>query len=445
MGLLSSLGSFLPGGSQQYGVGGPFFWGYVAFSTTMHCFEQYLELRQLRKNREKVMPEDVKLLNVEETKFQDSQAYQADTRGWGMKKSWIKFFHEKLSLVLITPAVWSFANHVCEGHEYKATLLWLFICQWLDKPLDIPLSLWDNFVVEERHGFNKMSIGLFFTDMIKSELLSYVFAGPIIPGLIWLVRWGGRSFYLYVWAFMQALLFIFMWLYPNLIQPLFNTYEELHDKELLGKINDLAASEQFPLKELYQVDGSKRSGHSNAYFYGFGKNKRIVIYDTLLTLSHDQVLAVLLHELGHWKFMHTLVNIGVASGHLFIVLWLYGVVMFSDLSKDIVRAFGYGDTDNVMIGLMTFMMLLQPVEQVVALLMTMKSRANEFQADSFAAQRGRSKDLGLGLLQINEENKGSFIPDPLYSWYHHSHPPVVERLRALGFFDKPAEEAKKDK
>lgn len=431
--------------SLPHGVGGPYFWSYVAFSTAMHCFEQYLEVRQLGKNREKVMPEDVKALNVEEKKFQDSQAYQTDTRSWGMKKSWLKFFHEKLSLIFITPAVWAFASSVCEGHEYKATLLWLFVCQWLDKPLDIPLALWDNFVVEERHGFNKMTVGLFFTDLVKSELLGYVFAGPIIPGLIWLVRWGGSNFYLYVWAFMQALLFIFMWIFPTFIQPLFNKYEELEDKELLGKITELATSESFPLKKLYQVDGSKRSAHSNAYFYGFGSNKRIVIYDTLLTLSHDQVLAVLLHELGHWFHMHTLVNIGVASLHLFLVLWLYGVVMVSESSKEISRAFGYGDVDNVMIGLMTYMMLLQPVEQVVALLMTIKSRANEFQADQFAAQRGRSEDLGSGLLQIMEENKGSFIPDPLYSWYHHSHPPVVERLRALGFFDKPGKEAKKDK
>mmetsp|Transcript_8391 Transcript_8391/g.12730 ORF Transcript_8391/g.12730 Transcript_8391/m.12730 type:complete len:317 (-) Transcript_8391:208-1158(-) len=307
---------------------------------------------------------------------------------------------------------------------------------WVKKPLSILESLYKNFVIEERHGFNKMTYGLFFGDLVKSEVLTYAFAGPLIPATIRLVHWGGKRFHLYLWAAAQSLVFGFMWLYPNFIQPLFNKFEALKDTELRGKIEDLAAEEEFPLTKLYQVDGSKRSSHSNAYFFGFWKNKRIVIYDTLLTLSHEQILAVLCHELGHWKFNHVLANIGISSMHLFMLFWSFGQVMYSgETSKAIVRSFGFGDSDAVMLKLMTYTMLIQPVEQLVGLAMTLRTRSNEFQADRFAVQKGRGKELASGLLQMSQENKGDLNPDWLYAWYHFSHPALVERLRVLPALD----------
>jgi len=232
-------------------------------------------------------------------------------------------------------------------------------------------------------------------------------------------------------------MFAFMWIYPNFIQPLFNKFEPLQDSVLRGKIEDLAATEEFPLTKLYQVDGSTRSSHSNAYFFGFWKNKRIVIFDTLLTLSHDQILAVLCHELGHWKFGHITSNILISSGHLFILFWTFGQVMYTgETSQSIIRSFGYGNSSEVMISLMTYTMLVEPVEQVLQLVMTLRTRANEFQADRFAVSKGRGDDLATGLLQMSQENKGSLNPDWLYAWYHFSHPALVERLQALPDFQK---------
>jgi len=276
-----------------------------------------------------------------------------------------------------------------------------------------------------------MTYGLYFSDMLKSELLSMAFMGPLIPGLIKLIRWGGSRFHLYVWAATQSLTFAFMWIYPNFIQPLFNKFEPLKDEELKLKIEDLAKEEEFPLTNLFQVDGSKRSAHSNAYFFGFWKNKRIVIYDTLLTLSHEQILAVLCHELGHWKFGHVTGGIVISSAHLFLLFWSFGQVMYSETSEAIIRAFGYGDSKAVMLSLMTYSMLIQPVEQLVMLAMTLRTRRNEFQADEFAVKKGRGKYLASGLLQMSQENKGDLNPDWLYAWYHFSHPALVERLRAL--------------
>merc|ERR1719253_1429305 len=224
-------------------------------------------------------------------------------------------------------------------------------------------------------------MSLYLTDFAKSELLSYVFGGLLIPGLIYIVHWGGESFYLYLWAFVQTLIFAFMWIYPNFIQPLFNKFEALKDEELKTKIEDLAKEHKFPLTNLFQIDGSKRSSHSNAYFFGFRKNKRIVLYDTLLHLKHDDILAILCHELGHWKFGHMLWNLLISSTNIFVMFWLYGKVMYSSYSKEIVKQFGYGDSEAVMVSLMIFMMLYSPTQQLLGMCMTMLSRTFEFQAD----------------------------------------------------------------
>jgi len=413
-------------------VGGPYVWAFVAFTTVIHLLEEYLEVRQLRKNRETRVPQELEG-SVDEKKFLESQAYQTDKRLFGFVRDTINFLWDKVGLFLLVPACWQAAVSVFgEEAEYKTTLLWLFLQQWVDKPISIPLALYANFVIEERHGFNKMTVSLFFTDMVKTELLTYVFGGLLIPLLVWIVRYFGSSFYIYLWGVFQVLMLAMMWVYPNLIQPLFNKFEPLKDDDLRQKIESLAGEVNFPLTKLFQIDGSKRSGHSNAYFFGFWKYKRIVLYDTLLHLKQEDILAILCHELGHWKFGHTMFNLCISSAHIFVLFWLYGVVMYSgETSRNIVRQFGFGDTQAVMVSLMIFMNLFTPTEQVVSLLMTMLSRRFEFQADSFASRMGRAGPLQSGLMQIHEENKGDLNPDEWYSWYHFSHPPLVERIRAL--------------
>jgi len=420
--------------AMSWAVGGPFCYAYVAFSLVLQFLEQYLEVRQYWRNCETVVPQELKTLGikVDETKFLESQAYQKDKRLFGFVKAWVMFAWGIFSLFYVTPALWHYSAGIFPDNEYKCTLCWLFIQQWVDKPLSIPFSLWSHFVVEEKHGFNKMTMSLFATDFCKSELLSYFFGALLIPALIWTVKSTGDKFYLYLWGLCQTLIFVFMWIYPNFIQPLFNKFETLKDEELKKKIEDLAGEHDFPLTKLFQIDGSTRSSHSNAYFFGFWKYKRIVLYDTLLHLKHEDILAILCHELGHWKFNHTTCNLVISSAHIFVLFWLFGAVMYSgEFSQNIVRQFGYGDTNAVMVSLMIFTMLFEPTENVLKLLMTMLSRTFEFQADSFAMSNGRSEELMSGLKQISEENKGDLNPDPWYSWYHFSHPPLVERCRAL--------------
>jgi len=398
----------------------------------MHVLEHWLDCRQLKRNRIRERPAALEGLVTQE-EYEAAQAYQADRRTFGMFTSTLGFVIQKICLFAVHPLVYKICSDVLGAeNEVKVTLAFLFVCQWLEKPKDIPISYYSNFVVEAKHGFNKMSIGTWVTDMVKGELIAYVFGGLLIPALIWIVRNFGDSFYLYLWGFMQVLILVLMWVYPNVIQPMFNKFEPLHDEELKTKIEELAAGVSFPLTKLFQIDGSKRSGHSNAYFFGFWKYKRIVLYDTLLKLPHDDILAILCHELGHWKFSHTLYNLMISSGHLFVLFWLFGQVMFSgNFSKELLTEFGYPGVDSVMISLTVFSSLLEPSEQVLRLLMTMLSRKFEYQADTFAVEKGRGEALCDGLKQIQNDNKGEMNPDPWYSWYHYSHPHITERLAAI--------------
>jgi len=146
----------------------------------------------------------------------------------------------------------------------------------------LPKTIYEKFVIDERHGFNKMTIKLLLTDTVKSTILTILLGGPVIAALVKIMQWGGPNFYIYVFIFLVIVAFLMMWIVPNFIMPLFNKYEDIEDGSLKTKIQDLAKSQEFPLKKLYKMDGSKRSAHSNAFLFGFGSNKRIVIFDTLI-------------------------------------------------------------------------------------------------------------------------------------------------------------------
>jgi len=239
--------------------------------------------------------------------------------------------------------------------------------------------------------------------------------------------------------------------------PLFNKYELLKDADLKRDIEELADSLKFPLKKLYVVDGSKRSSHSNAFLYGFGGNKRIgmrkgiievslctegshtvrchppVLFDTLLTqVGHDEIVAILGHELGHWKLGHMMMNIVVTQVYSFVALYFFSLCY---TSENLYKAFGFDDADRpipTIIALMLFFQTLwAPVDKVLSFLLTANTRRCEFAADKFACDLGKSKKLQSALCKIYLENLGAMSPDPWYSLYHYSHPPLVERLTAL--------------
>lgn len=402
---------------------------YIIFSLFIEAMEQLLNIRQLRRYHRKTRPPTVECL-VSEEGFLKSNNYNSD-------KMMFSIFTDLISCIISTtmlltymgPIFWRLSGTLLHtNNEYIQSLGYLGLNMLVSHITSIPFSLFFDFIIEERHGFNKKTLKLFIRDELLSVLLCIFIGAPLVCMTIYLVKWGGETFYLYLWGFAVFASLTLMLLFPNFIAPLFNKFQPLGNFELKQEIEKLAARVNFPLVKIYEIDGSKRSAHSNAYFYGFWWAKRIVLYDTLLHLKHDKILAILGHELGHWKLGHTLRMMVVQLIVTFAYCYLYGFVMHD---KALFYSFGYHDTDAVIIGLLLFSYIFHPVNAVLQLITTGISRIHEFQADAFASNLGLGNSLQEGLIILCKENMLTIDPDRWYSWYHYSHPPILERIAAL--------------
>eukprot|EP00922_Rhytidocystis_sp_ex-Travisia-forbesii_P063191 GHVS01094047.1.p1 GENE.GHVS01094047.1~~GHVS01094047.1.p1 ORF type:complete len:432 (+),score=56.92 GHVS01094047.1:45-1340(+) len=415
---------------------------YVLFVLALEVWEQFLNHRQL-KVYERKRPVNKNVLSiVTEEQYKQINMYSKDKMRFNIVSS---IFHSIVSMALtvmfVYPWIWRTVGEALgtkpeEGiwGEYKQSLVFVALCMVESEIVRLPFSLYYDFVIEEKHGFNKKTLGLFCLDTLKTWLLTSLLGTPILFVTIWIVYWGGRSFYIWLWCVSVVVSGLLMIIYPNLIAPLFNKFENLKDEQLKTKIEQLSSELKFPLGKLYQIDGSTRSSHSNAYFYGFWWCKQIVLYDTLLHLSHDKILAILGHELGHWKLNHTLHMMMASFGQMFTFFYLYGLCMYND---NMYASFGYDPNNKaVVIGFSLFCSLISPVNALTALAMTLLTRRNEFQADEFSHGLGFSEPLQGGLVDIHKENKACLDPDSWYSWYHYTHPPLLERLDALRLLDK---------
>ncbi|KAK4487812.1 hypothetical protein RD792_005492, partial [Penstemon davidsonii] len=413
------------------------------FMILVYIFETYLDLRQHHAHKLPTLPKPLVGV-ISQEKFEKSRSYSLD-------KSYFHFVHEFVSKLMdfailyfgILPWFWKrseeflvYAGLNAES-EIWLTLAFLAGLSFWSQIIDLPFSLYSTFVIEERHGFNKQTIWLFFWDMIKGIALSIVIGPPIVAAIIVIVQKGGPYLAIYLWAFMLVLSLVMMTIYPVLIAPLFNKFTPLAEGDLRVKIEKLASSLNFPLKKLFVVDGSTRSSHSNAYMYGFFKNKRIVLYDTLIQQckNDEEVVAVIAHELGHWKLNHTM--------YTFIAVQILTLLQFGGYtlvrnSKDLFQSFGF-DTQPVIIGLILFQHTVTPLQHIVSFSLNLVSRAFEFQADAFAKKLGYAEPLRAGLIKLQEENLSAMNTDPWYSAYHYSHPPLVERLTAIDQLDKKTE------
>ena len=264
--------------------------------------------------------------------------------------------------------------------------------------------------------------------------------------VLWIIEWFGDNFVLYLWVFVSIVIFAMMWIVPTVIMPCFYKFETLSTEHLnentqglIESINALASRLQFPLKKVFVMDGSKRSSHSNAFQYGFCSNKRIVLFDTLLTQTNtDEITAILGHELGHWKFSHTVKHLILSEIQLFIIFALFQLC-YKDAR--LYNAFGFGSDSQslIIIGLYLFGYLWAPVSACYVCVQNAITRHFEFEADAFAARElGFKEAIYSGLVKIHDENKANLNPDWLYSAYHHSHPPLIQRLQAIEDLAKKA-------
>ncbi|KAF2456664.1 CaaX prenyl protease [Lineolata rhizophorae] len=410
----------------------------VGFSLCQFSFENWLLYRQYGVFKSTVRPKALADVITQET-FDKSQEYSRAKARFSFVSS---CFNEVKGLLVITsdlyPKIWALSGLVVArflplrfSGEITQSLLFVFLFNILDTLLSLPFSYYHHFVLEEKFGFNKMTLKLFFTDLLKSQMLGVVFGVPIGSAALALIQKTGQSFFYYLWLFMLVLQVTAITIYPILIVPLFNKLEPLKPGSLKEAVEALARKLKFPLHELYVIDGSRRSAHSNAYFAGMPWKKKIVIYDTLLEKSNDQeVEAVLAHELGHWSMSHTTKILLISQFHLFYIFALFSV--FID-NGSLYRDFGFTSERPILIGFQLFTEVLSPTDSVVKLLMNMLTRKFEYEADAFAKKLGYGAELARSLIKLQVQNLSNMDADWMYSSYHYSHPSLTERLKAIGW------------
>jgi STE24 endopeptidase len=298
--------------------------------------------------------------------------------------------------------------------------------------LDLPFTYWFQFVLEQRFGFNKMTIKLWLMDTVKGTLIGAAIGLPLLWLVLTLMDRAGGLWWLYTWAVWCAFQLLAMVIYPTLIAPLFNKFTPLADDSLKARIEGLMARVGFASKGLFVMDGSKRSGHGNAYFSGFGANKRIVFFDTLLErLAPSEIEAVLAHELGHFKLKHIVKRIVVmfALSLAFLALlgWLKTRIWFYT-GLGVQPLLG---APNDAMALLLFMLALPVFLFPFSPLSSITSRKHEFEADAFAASHSDARELVSALVKMYEDNASTLTPDPLHSAFYDSHPPAAIRIRHL--------------
>lgn len=316
------------------------------------------------------------------------------------------------------------------GLAYQLALLGGFTA--VGALIDLPLEAWNTFRIEQRHGFNRMTWGMWVGDHIKQTLVGLVIGTPIAALILWLMGAAGQQWWLWAWGAWVTFALLLMVIFPIFIAPLFNKFTPLKDEALSTRIESLMTRCGFKAKGFFVMDGSRRSAHANAYFTGLGASKRVVFFDTLLNrLSHGEVEAVLAHELGHFKHKHVLKRMV-----MMFALSLLGFALLGWLSRQLGFFVGLGVSPNLTapndaLALLLFMLALPPFMFFVSPVFAYFSRRDEYQADAYACQQSNGQDLAMALIKLYKDNSSTLTPDPMYVRFHYSHPPASERLAAM--------------
>jgi STE24 endopeptidase len=294
--------------------------------------------------------------------------------------------------------------------------------------LELPFSIYTTFVIEQRFGFNRTTVKTFIIDIFKGGALALVLGIPLLWTILWLMEQSGELWWIYAWVVWTSFSLFIMWVYPTLIAPIFNKFEPLEEGTTLERIQQLLQRCGFNSNGIFVIDGSRRSSHGNAYFSGFGRNKRIVFFDTLLKmLNDDELEAVLAHELGHFKKKHIVKGMLISVATTFIALAVLAWLMKNEWFY---TALGVS-TSSTYMALLLFALVLPVFTFVLHPLLSLFSRKNEFEADAFAAQQTRAEHLIQALVGLYKENASTLTPDPIYSAFYDSHPPAPVRIAHL--------------
>ncbi|WP_436515538.1 M48 family metallopeptidase [Ekhidna sp. To15] len=395
----------------------------ITFDFTLERILSFLN----RKSAKKPIPTELEGI-YDEAKYVKSQAYNEEVsrfgtfsatfsfvllilaiyNGWfGMLDQWIRTFSP---LSLVSPLIFF-------GFLYVASDI-----------IGTPFSIYRNFVIEAKYGFNKMTAKTFIFDKIKGYVLTAIFGGLLLAVLIYLVNAIGSDFWYFFWAIMAAFVLFANFFYTSLILPLFNKLKPLEDGEFKSSIQSYCDKVNFPLKNIFIMDGSKRSSKGNAFFSGLGKKKKVVLFDTLVEKhSIQELTAVFAHEVGHYKKKHILFTTIFSIGLMGFMLFLFSRMAYS---AEVSWAMG-GQTSALHLNLLAFGILYSPISTILGIIGNIISRKNEFEADAYARETYDSTHLITGLKKMSSDHLSNLTPHPAYVFVHYSHPPLKERISAL--------------
>lgn len=379
------------------------------------------------KHYDDVIPEELNDV-YDDDDYKKSQAYKKTNYKFGILSS---TFSIVLTLAFFLLDGFEYVDHIARSYTENPigiALLFFGIIMIGSDLISTPFSIYKTFVIEEKFGFNKTTVKTFVLDKIKGLLMSVIIGGGILALVIWFYQQTQEQFWLYTWGIITVFTVFMNLFYARLIVPLFNKQTPLEDGTLREQISEYAQSVGFSLKNIFVIDGSKRSTKANAYFSGFGSEKRITLYDTLVNdLEEEEIVAVLAHEVGHYKRNHIIFNLVTSILLTGIMLFILSIFISNPLLSN---ALGV-EIPSFHVGLIAFGMLYSPISELIGLAMNYISRKFEYQADDYAKTTYKAEPLISSLKKLSKNSLSNLTPHPSYVWMHYSHPTLLERIRNL--------------
>jgi STE24 endopeptidase len=398
----------------------------IIFPLTGYLVERYLDYLN-SKMWSPSLPDKLKGI-CEEEEYRKSQLYHRENNRLSL---WSSTFNIALIIAMIASGGFAMIDNLVRHisiHMVLVSLMFFGFIGFGSDIINIPFSWYDNFVIEKKYGFNTMKIRTFITDHIKSWFIALIIGIPVLGVITWLYYKIGPSFWIYAWMLITVFSVFMNLFYSELIVPLFNKQTPLEAGELREMIETFATKTGFKLKNIYVIDGSKRSTKANAYFSGFGPRKRIVLFDTLMKeFTGEEIVAVLAHEIGHYRKKHVLKSLISSVFLTGLMLFLFSLVVDNPMVSG---AMGAGSASFHM-GLIVFGILYSPLSLVIGLISNYISRKNEYQADRFVKDNFKPEVLGDALKKLSVKNLSNMLPHPVYVFFHYSHPPLLKRLEKL--------------
>jgi len=403
-----------------------YFYIIIAVFILNFVWEQFLSYLNRKRMSPNIPKELEGIYNPEE--YERQQAYQKVNSRFGLVSGGFSF---AVILIVLLFGLFGWLDNTLRTHTVHfliLPLLFFGILFIIGQVMDIPFDWYSVFRIEERFGFNKSTPKLFITDFVKEILLSMVIGTILLSAVLYIYQYTGKWFWLWVWLVVSGFSLLMTFFYSEWIVPLFNKQTPLEEGELRTAIESFAQKAGFGLKNIYMMDGSKRSTKANAYFTGFGKKKRIVLFDTLMKdLDTKEIVAVLAHEIGHYKKKHVYQSMIISV--LTMGVTFYILSLFLD-NLPLAEALG-GKISSFHLGLLGFSLLITPISEVLGLVMNQLSRKNEYEADRFAAQFGLDDALISALKKISVKALSNLNPHPLVVFWYYSHPTLLQRIERV--------------